>query len=103
WTLGACRDGRGKCCCNGAEKYASLQSITRSDPCVILSEWMLYIHAGAPPSEGGALKTRDFSAAFTCLQARKDLNLIVGGRRNRRAPDRGLHAFGALTACSARR
>jgi 3-hydroxyisobutyrate dehydrogenase-like beta-hydroxyacid dehydrogenase len=29
-------------------------------------------------AKSGALKTRDFSATFTCLQARKDLGLIVG-------------------------
>jgi 3-hydroxyisobutyrate dehydrogenase-like beta-hydroxyacid dehydrogenase len=29
-------------------------------------------------AKSGALKKRDFSATFTCLQARKDLNLIAG-------------------------
>jgi 3-hydroxyisobutyrate dehydrogenase len=38
-------------------------------------------------AKSGALKTRDFSATFTCLQARKDLGLIVGA-----AADSGVRA-----------
>jgi len=33
-----------------------------------------------------ALKARDFSATFTCLQARKDLGLISGAARSSRVP-----------------
>ena len=34
---------------------------------------------GSPLNQAkSGIKTRDFSATFTCLQARKDLGLIVG-------------------------
>jgi 3-hydroxyisobutyrate dehydrogenase len=37
-------------------------------------------------AKSGALKARDFTATFTCLQARKDLGLIAGAAANAGVP-----------------